>query len=1014
MSETPKLGVPLLATNTAQKEVVINEALVTFDALIARSAKTRQNNPPAAPVAGDTYIVGTAPTGVWGGHANEVAFFFNGWRFITPTQKMKFFLESTGWFTYSGTQWSADPVSEVSTLDDLTNVGGAIPEDKDILMFDEASGQWHAQPLTLTLSVDDLEDVDLTNLEDGWVLVFSAAEGKFVPQALPTGGGGASALSELTDVDQGSAAAGRVLTWDTGLSKAVWATLPDARSLTDLLGVDFDSIQPGDVVAWNGASFGPSPAVITYSFLGMVDGPQTFDGFANHFLVVDPTESEMVFKSLDDLIDASTLAVTDFRDVPDPTDAAVGKFMQLQKVGGVFSFTLTTPTDTKVRLFNAGVELTPALTALNLVGFTIEGPTESSATVTVTAKNALTFQADGETVDGDDPIAINFTGDGVGVTNVDGVIQVTISRGGSLTALDDVDLSDAPSGGQVLMYHEADEVWRPGTIESGDILPPIAGQGGKALMVRGDETAVVWRDLPEGGSGEGAVLPVGGGDGHLMRQDENGAVKWFDPLDGFPRGGVSDPYGAHAYWRLVATRNAGDQRYACVAALDLRPAPGVPMVKAGGSAISSGHYGSQAAANAFDGNASTVWESQLANPLSAGAAWVGYHFAGPVSITAVGIRINPDYGVEARPLDGRIEYSDDGDVWVTAWDFDDLAYTEIASEQIIVSPDIVAPTERHYLVPDPSESGGKLLSAKEDGSGVEWIDAPEGGSGGIEEAPDDGKLYGRKDGAWVDVVIPQAGHTVPAVVNASTLHRQSGQSLTLPFTPKVGNVLLVFWRNGGLTAPAIASPWAADSGVGAWRVASGMAVRIVGTASPTQELFSTSPDYWAGAAFEIDAAYIPSEGVAAFTMQQQWDGAAWGPLSYTEDRVLLYCQTTTGAVSGAWPEIVSPAEAVAAPRVEGTYGNNHFAIAGYINNVRAGTEITFDTTNNADGMQFLVSLPTLERDVLFDGPRDGKLRARKDGEWAEVVIPKLVTLTQAAYDALAVKDTNTYYFILED
>lgn len=54
-----------------------------------RSAEAIQNDPPVAPVAGQTWIVGIAPTGVWGGHQNELAeWSANGWSFIPPTPWM--------------------------------------------------------------------------------------------------------------------------------------------------------------------------------------------------------------------------------------------------------------------------------------------------------------------------------------------------------------------------------------------------------------------------------------------------------------------------------------------------------------------------------------------------------------------------------------------------------------------------------------------------------------------------------------------------------------------------------------------------------------------------------------------------------------------------------------------------------------------------------------------------------------------------------------------------------------
>jgi hypothetical protein len=83
---TPRLGLPLLATGQAQKELTHNEALALLD-LAVGSAVTAvgPNAPPAAPAIGQAWIVGTAPVGDWIGHAGAVAgWTAAGWRFVAP------------------------------------------------------------------------------------------------------------------------------------------------------------------------------------------------------------------------------------------------------------------------------------------------------------------------------------------------------------------------------------------------------------------------------------------------------------------------------------------------------------------------------------------------------------------------------------------------------------------------------------------------------------------------------------------------------------------------------------------------------------------------------------------------------------------------------------------------------------------------------------------------------------------------------------------------------------------
>ncbi|MEO7635722.1 MAG: DUF2793 domain-containing protein [Sphingomicrobium sp.] len=80
----------------AQKELTHNEALQMVDALIAPAVEgAAQAIPPAAPVAGNCYLVGAAATGAWAGQTGKLAQFTSGgWRFIAPVEGMTAFVRS--------------------------------------------------------------------------------------------------------------------------------------------------------------------------------------------------------------------------------------------------------------------------------------------------------------------------------------------------------------------------------------------------------------------------------------------------------------------------------------------------------------------------------------------------------------------------------------------------------------------------------------------------------------------------------------------------------------------------------------------------------------------------------------------------------------------------------------------------------------------------------------------------------------------------------------------------------
>lgn len=482
MVTTPKLGVRLMASNDVQKEVVFNEAAVVFDAMVARSAISRQNNPPSSPADGATYIVNVGATGVWSGHDNKIALYFNGWRFYSPLQKMKFFNENTSTFwTYSGSGWTEDSAGTPSTLDDLTNVGIVNPQNGDVLTFNTGENRWEAQAPAAIPKLQELSNVNTTTLLDGHILAWNAAASEWVNIAPPTGGeGGATRLSELDDVEMNSPDEGDILTWDALTNKAVFRqhTFP-ATELNDLNDVVTAGAQHNDVLAFNGAAWGPSPAVITYSFKGMVDGPQTFDGFANHFLVVDETESGMAFKSLDQLIgELEDFRLQDLIDVENPADEKVGMFVRLKKTGSAYSYEYAAQTDYSISAHAGETAITTRIRSLTFNGFEVLEPTEGD--LILTAQNSLEFQAGGDPVGGDDVIAINFIGNGVNVTNIDGVLTVDIGDAelvAALADLEDVDLATTPPvDGNVLKFDAALQKWVPGVGTGGGGTPIEDGE----------------------------------------------------------------------------------------------------------------------------------------------------------------------------------------------------------------------------------------------------------------------------------------------------------------------------------------------------------------------------------------------------------------------------------------------------------------------------------------------------------------------------------------------------------
>jgi len=106
--KTPNLNLNLINPFQTQKEVDINEALMSFDCLINKIVKSRQiNNPPQDVNDGDVYIVPEGSTGSWKNYTNKIAIYYNGWRFfrlkvgflawIEDQSQLQLYIGEDGW-----------------------------------------------------------------------------------------------------------------------------------------------------------------------------------------------------------------------------------------------------------------------------------------------------------------------------------------------------------------------------------------------------------------------------------------------------------------------------------------------------------------------------------------------------------------------------------------------------------------------------------------------------------------------------------------------------------------------------------------------------------------------------------------------------------------------------------------------------------------------------------------------------------------------------------------------------
>jgi hypothetical protein len=126
MTTTNNLGITLLEQAQSQKEVTVNEAFTILDAVVGGGVIDKDlATPPGSPTAGDRYIVAGSPTGAWTGHANHIAYYFNGgWRFINPGEGFFVWVNDEDLlYVFTGSVWSSSVSGSLAM--NLLGINGA-------------------------------------------------------------------------------------------------------------------------------------------------------------------------------------------------------------------------------------------------------------------------------------------------------------------------------------------------------------------------------------------------------------------------------------------------------------------------------------------------------------------------------------------------------------------------------------------------------------------------------------------------------------------------------------------------------------------------------------------------------------------------------------------------------------------------------------------------------------------------------------------------------------------------
>ena len=114
-----RLSLPYILPAQAQKHVTHNEAIRQLDFLVQLSVESLDaTTPPASPIEGAAYALGTGATGDWASQDNSIAVFADGaWRFATPQEGWRLYARDVGALRiWDGSTWAALP-HETDNLD---------------------------------------------------------------------------------------------------------------------------------------------------------------------------------------------------------------------------------------------------------------------------------------------------------------------------------------------------------------------------------------------------------------------------------------------------------------------------------------------------------------------------------------------------------------------------------------------------------------------------------------------------------------------------------------------------------------------------------------------------------------------------------------------------------------------------------------------------------------------------------------------------------------------------------
>lgn len=109
---TPILNLPIAPGGATDLSVAFNQAMQIIEAFTPLVVQDKDLSAPPATVSGDAgnrWIIGVAPTGVWAGHEGKVALCTaaNVWQILTPPDHVvAYVVDEDAEYRYDGSTWT--------------------------------------------------------------------------------------------------------------------------------------------------------------------------------------------------------------------------------------------------------------------------------------------------------------------------------------------------------------------------------------------------------------------------------------------------------------------------------------------------------------------------------------------------------------------------------------------------------------------------------------------------------------------------------------------------------------------------------------------------------------------------------------------------------------------------------------------------------------------------------------------------------------------------------------------